>query len=158
MLVRAGAGQVTIEVEVDGERYVRFAGDGLVAATALGSTAYTLASGGPMIAPGGSALVLTPLSPHGGVCPPLVASADNRIAVSLDPGHGGARVETDGQIQGVLERMEPVTFTLELEPSFATLVSLGEEEPLIAGLRRRRILLDSPRVLAREERAAPQPF
>jgi len=158
VLVRAGAGQVMIEIQVDGERFVRFAGDGLVAATALGSTAYTLASGGPMIAPGGTALVLTPLSPHGGVCPPLVAGAGNEVTVSLDPGHGGARVEVDGQIKGVLERMEPVTFTLELEPGFATLVSLGEEEPMIAGLRRRRILLDSPRVLAREQRETPSPF
>lgn len=158
VLVRAGAGQVTIEVLVDGERFIRFAGDGLVAATALGSTAYTLASGGPMIAPGGSAVVLTPLSPHGGVCPPLVAGAGNEVAVSLDPGHGGARVEVDGQVKGTLERMEPVTFDLQLEPGFATLVSLGEEEPLIAGLRRRRILLDSPRVLAREERHAKTPF
>ena len=158
VLVRAGAGQVTIEVEVDGERFIRFAGDGLVAATALGSTAYTLASGGPMIAPGGSALVLTPLSPHGGVCPPLVAGTANEVSVSLDPGHGGARVEVDGQIKELLERMEPVTFTLRLEPGFATLVSLGEEEPMIAGLRRRRILLDSPRVLAREEREAHAPF
>jgi NAD+ kinase len=111
-----------------------------------------------MIAPGGSALVLTPLSPHGGVCPPLVAGEANEVVVSLDPGHGGARVEVDGQIKEALERMEPVTFTLGLRPRFATLVSLGEEEPLIAGLRRRRILVDSPRVLAREERQTPAPF
>ncbi len=158
VLVRAGAGQVTIEVEVDGERLIRFAGDGLVAATPLGSTAYTLAAGGPMIAPGGSALVLTPLSPHGGVCPPLVASTANEVIVTLDPGHGGARVEVDGQIEDVLERLEPVAFPLRLEPGFATLVSFGEEETMITGLRRRRILLDSPRVLAREERDAPAPF
>ena len=61
VLVRAGAGQVMIEIEVDGERYVGFGGDGLVAATPLGSTAYTLAAGGPMIAPGETAIVLTPL-------------------------------------------------------------------------------------------------
>jgi NAD+ kinase len=154
VLVRAGAGQVTVEIEVDGDRYIRFAGDGLVSATPLGSTAYTLASGDPMIAPGGSALVLTPLSPHGGVCPPLVTSAANRVTVMLDPGHGGARVELDGQISARLDRLEPATFTLTLEPAFATLVSLGTEEPVIAGLRRRRILLDSPRVLAREEQEA----
>jgi NAD+ kinase len=158
VLVRAGAGQVTIEIEVDGERVIRFAGDGLVAATPLGSTAYTLAAGGPMIAPGGSALVLTPLSPHGGVCPPIVASTANQASVTLDPGHGGARVEIDGQIRDTLERLEPVTFPLRLEPGYATLVSLGEEESMIAGLRRRRILLDSPRVLAREEREASAPF
>ena len=158
MLVRAGAGQVTIEIEVDGERYVRFAGDGLVAATPLGSTAYTLASGGPMLAPGSTALVLTPLSPHGGVCPPIVTGPESEVSVTLDPGHGGARVEVDGQIKDVLERLEPVTFSLTLEPEFATLVSIGEEEPVFAGLRRRRILLDSPRVLAREEREASAPF
>jgi NAD+ kinase len=158
VLVRAGAGQVMIEVDVDGDRFVGFAGDGLVAATPIGSTAYTLASGGPMIAPGGSAMVITPLSPHGGVCPPLVASGANEVTVTLDPGHGGARVEVDGQIRDTLERLDPVTFALRLEPDFATLVSLGEEEPLIAGLRRRRILLDSPRMLVRDEREASAPF
>ena len=158
VLVRAGAGQVTIEIEVDGERYVRFAGDGIVAATPLGSTAYTLAADGPMIAPGHTALVLTPLSPHGGVCPPIVTGTAGEVCVTLDPGHGGARVEVDGQIEDVLERLEPVTFSLGLEPEFATLVSLGEEEPVFAGLRRRRILLDSPRVLARDERETSAPF
>ena len=129
-----------------------------MAATPLGSTAYTLASDGPMIAPGHTALVLTPLSPHGGVCPPIVTGTAGEACVTLDPGHGGARVEVDGQIQDVLERLEPVTFSLRLEPEFATLVSLGEEEPVFAGLRRRRILLDSPRVLARDEREASAPF
>jgi NAD+ kinase len=157
VLVRAGAGQVTVEIEVDGERFVRFAGDGVVAGTPLGSTAYTLASGGPMIAPGVTGAVLTPLSPHGGVCPPLVAGTETPLAILLDPGHGGARVEIDGQIRDVIERMEPVRFDLRAQPDFATLVSLGEEEPLIAGLRRRRILIDSPRVLAREQREAAAP-
>jgi NAD+ kinase len=157
VLVRAGAGQVMVEVIVDDERFVGFGGDGIVAATPLGSTAYTLAAGGPMIAPGGNALVLTPLSPHGGVCPPLVASDANEVAVTLYPGNGGARVEVDGQIGAVLDRLEPVTFALRLEPGFATLVSLGEDESVIAGLRRRRILIDSPRIVVRDEREAAKP-
>jgi NAD+ kinase len=157
VLVRAGAGQVMIEVLVDGERFVGFGGDGLVAATPLGSTAYTLAAGGPMIAAGGAALVLTPLSPHGGVCPPLVASPANELAVTLDPGSGGARVEVDGQVRATLDRLEEVTFTLRLEPDYATLVSLGEDESAIAGLRRRRILIDSPRMAVRDEREASAP-
>jgi NAD+ kinase len=157
VLVRAGAGQVMVEVTVDDERFVGFGGDGIVAATPLGSTAYTLAAGGPMIAPGGDALVLTPLSPHGGVCPPLVASDANGVAITLDPGNGGARIEVDGQISAVLDRLEPVTFALRLEPGFATLVSLGEDESAIAGLRRRRILIDSPRMVVRDEREAAKP-
>jgi NAD+ kinase len=158
VLLRAGAGQVTVEIVLDGERYVRYAGDGLVAATPLGSTAYTLAAGGPMIAPGSKGLVLTPLSPHGGVCPPVITVPRHTVEVLLDPGHGGARVELDGQVHAVLERQERVTFSLRFENEFATLVSFGEEEPLLAGLRRRRIVLDSPRVLAREERKAPTPY
>jgi NAD+ kinase len=154
VLVRAGAGQVMVEVAVEGERFIRLAGDGIVAATPLGSTAYTMASGGPMLAPGASGMVLTPLSPHGGSCPPLVAGIDSRLTILLDSGNGGARVELDGQIHSTLEPRLPVTFELRLAPGFAMLVSLGEEEPVIAGLRRRRILLDSPRVLARDDREA----
>jgi NAD+ kinase len=158
VLVRAGAGQVLVEVTVDGERFVGFGGDGLVAATPLGSTAYTLAAGGPMIAPGGRGLVLTPLSPHGGVCPPLVTSDANEVSVTLDPGNSGARVEVDGQIHATIDRLEPVTFSLRLQDDFATLVSLGEDETTIAGLRRRRILIDSPRMVVRDEREATAPF
>jgi NAD+ kinase len=155
VLVRAGAGQVIVELKIDGERFIRYAGDGLVAGTPLGSTAYTMAAGGPMLAPGASGLVLTPLAPHGGVCPPIVAGPESRVEIGLDPGHGGARVELDGQADDELAPLEPVTLTLRLEPEFATLVSLGDHEPLIAGLRRRRILIDSPRVQARDDREAP---
>ena len=155
MLVRDGAGQVTFEVEVDGERFIRLAGDGVVvAATPLGSTAYTLAAGGPMLAAGITGLVTTPLAPHGGVCPPLVTGAECRLSVMLDSGNGGARIELDGQVHAELGVREQHRFELRLDPKFATLVSLGEEESPIAGLRRRRILMDSPRVLARDDREA----
>ena len=107
-----------------------------------------------MLAPGTAALVLTPLAPHGGVCPPLVTAPETRVRVSLDPAHGGARVELDGQVRDHVAPHEPATFALGYAPRFARLVSLGDHEPLIAGLRRRRILLDSPRVLARDDREA----
>ena len=107
VLVRGGAGQVMVEIEIDGERYIRLAGDGLVAATPLGSTAYTLAAGGPMLAPGALGLVLTPLAPHGGVCPPLVTARGTTVRVILEPGHGGARVELDGQVYDTLAPLTP---------------------------------------------------
>jgi NAD+ kinase len=154
VLVRAGAGQVAVEIEVDGERFIRFAGDGLVASTPLGSTAYTLAAGGPMLLPGAAGLVLTPLAPHGGVCPPLVTTRETEVLVTLNPGHGGARVEVDGQVRRTLEPREPEAFALRYEPHLGDLVVLEHGETLVAGLRRRRILLDSPRVLARDDREA----
>ena len=156
VLMRAGAGQVIVEVELDGERFIRVAGDGFVAATPLGSSAYTLAAGGPLLAPGATALALTPLAPHGGVCPPLVSGPDSRVTILLESGNGGARIELDGRVHATLEPRVQARFALRLEPEFASLVSLGEEESLIAGLRRRRILADSPRVLARDDRQAAE--
>jgi hypothetical protein len=97
-LVRDGAGQVTAEVRVDGELFIRFAGDGVVVATQLGSSACTLAAGGPLLASGHSGLVLTPLLPHGGCCPPLVAGAESRLSIELHPGNCGARIELDGHV------------------------------------------------------------
>jgi NAD+ kinase len=154
VLVRKGAGQVSAEVRVDGELFIRFAGDGLVVATQLGSSAYTLAAGGPVIAPGGSGLVVTPLSPHGGCCPPLVAGGDSTVSILLDPGHGGARIELDGQIRDRVERHAPRALSVTLRPEHATLVMLGGEETMLAGLRRRRVIIDSPRMLARDDREA----
>jgi NAD+ kinase len=154
VVVRQGAGQVSASVRVDGELFIRFAGDGLVVGTQLGSSAYTLAAGGPVLAPGGSGLVFTPLAPHGGCCPPLVAGPDSRLEIDLDPGHGGARIELDGQIRDRVDPLSPRTLTVALRPDHATLVVLGGEEPMLAGLRRRRILMDSPRVLARDDRQA----
>ena len=156
VVVRAGAGQISAVVHVDGELFIRFAGDGLVVATPLGSSAYTLAAGGPVLAPGGSGFALTPLAPHGGCCPPLVAGDDSRLEIELHPGHGGARIEVDGQILARVEPHQPRTLVLRLRHDHATLVALGGEESLLAGLRRRRVIMDSPRMLAREEREAAE--
>jgi NAD+ kinase len=152
VLMRDGAGQVIYEIQVGGERFIRLAGDGLVVATPLGSSAYTLAADGPLLAGGAMGLVATPLSPHGGVCPPLVTGPDSELTVIFESGNGGARVELDGQVHETLGARQTTTFTIRLDPEFATLVSLGEDETAIAGLRRRRILMDSPRVLARDDR------
>jgi NAD+ kinase len=154
VVVRDGAGQVSAEVSVDGELFIRFAGDGLVVATQLGSSAYTLAAGGPVLARGRGGMVFTPLSVHGGCCPPLVAGEESRLTIDLDPGHGGARIELDGRIQERIEPHAPRTLEVSLRPDHAILVELGGEEPMLTGLRRRRVIMDSPRVLARDDRDA----
>jgi NAD+ kinase len=153
VVVRAGASQIAIAIRVDDELYVRFAGDGLVIATPLGSSAYTLAAGGPVVAPSAGTMVLTPIAPHGGCCPPLVVGSQTRVTVDVEPGHGGARIELDGQIRP----LQPRRLDVSWRPDHATLVQLGDSEPFITGLRRRRILIDSPRVLARDERDPTAP-
>jgi NAD+ kinase len=150
VVVRRGPSQVIVEIHVDDQIYVRYAGDGIVVATPAGSSAYTLAAGGPILAERSDSIVLTPLAPHGGCCPPLVVGTASSVRLVIEPGYAGARLEFDGQV----EEDQPTTLDVTRVEEYATLVGLGDSEPLLAGLRRRRILIDSPRVLARDDRAA----
>jgi NAD+ kinase len=149
-IIRDGTGQLITSISVDGELYARTAGDGLIVSTQLGSSAYTMAAGGPILAPGAQGIVVTPLAHHGGVAPPLVAGPASRIELAVEEGFGGSRFEVDGQR---LER--PVAeVSASLRDDYATLVALGEQEPMLTGLRRRGLLADAPRILARDARTA----
>jgi NAD+ kinase len=156
VVVRAGAGQVILDVVVDGGPYARIAGDGVIVATPLGSSAYTLAAGGPLLAASADAIVVTPLAPHGGSVPPVVLGPGSRVTLGVDGGWSGARTELDGRIMGVEQRpglTKPFTLDVVLEADSATLVDLGGET-FIAGLRRRGVVADSPRLRARDARNA----
>jgi NAD+ kinase len=149
VVVRRGAGQLVADVAVDDELYARVAGDGVVVATALGSSAYSMAAGGPVLAAGTAAFVVTPLAMHGGSAPPLVVPGDAAVSVEVRPGFAGFDVEIDGR-QRVGEARR---FELALHPDKLTLVTFGTPGRGLSGLRERRLITDSPRVLARDDRA-----
>jgi NAD+ kinase len=150
VVVRRRAGQLAVDVSVDGERYVRLSGDGLIVSTALGSSAYSMAAGGPLLAAGTPAFVCTPLAMHGGSAPPLVVPADAVLTVEARPGYAGFVVEIDGfrTLPGAR------SFRLTLQPDVVRLITFGTPSRGVAGLRRRRLITDSPRVLARDDRTA----
>jgi len=149
-VIRSGIGQVITAITVDGELYVRTAGDGVVIATPLGSSAYTMAAGGPILAPPALSMVVTALAPHGGVAPPLVVGPDSRVGLAVEPGYGGSRFELDGQEVATAA----ADITVSLRRDYATLVTLADEEPPLTALRRRGLVVDGPRILARDSRAA----
>ena len=72
-----------VDVEVGGHDVTNYVGDGLIVATPTGSTAYSLAAGGPVVAPLLEALVLTPLASHALPVRPLVVSA--QLGVTMTP-------------------------------------------------------------------------
>jgi NAD+ kinase len=150
-IVRDGTGQILVSVAVDGVLYAQVAGDGLVVATALGSSAYTMAAGGPILAPGAEGMVVTPLAAHGGSCPPLVAGNTSQLTLTIEPGYGGVRCEIDGRPAALAGSVMMVRH----RPHYATLATLGEDEPRLTGLRRRGLVIDSPRARMRGRRAAP---
>ena len=151
-VVRKGAGQVKADVFVDDELYVRAAGDGVVVSTALGSSAYGMAAGGPVLAPHSRMLCVTPLAMHGGSAPSLVVPASSRLRIDVTAGFSGRRLEVDGQ-PGALEGQ---VLELTLEPAHVVLVRFEGGESFLAGLRRRSIITDSPRRLANDVRLAAE--
>jgi NAD+ kinase len=88
---------VAISVEVDGELLTRFRGDGLIMATPTGSTAYNLSAGGPIVHPGLSALLLTPICSHTLTDRPLAVPLTSRVRATLEPGEAEVYLTLDGQ-------------------------------------------------------------
>lgn len=72
----------TIHASIDGERFNTYRGDGLIIATPTGSTAYNLASGGPVMYPLTQALIMTPILAHSLTQRPLVVPADFTIELA----------------------------------------------------------------------------
>jgi NAD+ kinase len=148
VIVRNGEGQVRVNAHVDGTLFARFSGDGCIVSTPLGSSAYALSAGGPLLAPDTQTFVLTPLTVHGGTCPPLVLAAGSRLTLDVKTGYGGARIELDGQVAD----NRVARLTIGLRPAVTTIVGFDDQEPFIAGLRRRGVIADSPRIVAEDGR------
>jgi len=63
---------VRLRVEADGELLGEFDADGMIVATATGSTGYSLSAGGPPIDPRVRAITVVPLAPHAVITRPIV--------------------------------------------------------------------------------------
>jgi NAD+ kinase len=146
--VRRGPGQLVANVSVDDELYARVAGDGLVVATPLGSSAYSMAAGGPLIAQGTPSFVCTPVAMHGGNAPPLVVAASCRLRVQLYPGFAGYDVEIDGHNNAT----PAVDCTISLTEDKVTLIAIEDLSLGLTRLREKHLISDSARILARDAR------
>jgi len=95
---------VGIILTVNDHYVTRFVSDGVVIATPTGSTAYSLAAGGPIVFPTLEAILITPLCPHALSARPLVASPDERIGIELGSKNAhDALLTADGRCLGSVE-------------------------------------------------------
>lgn len=97
-----------IEISVDGKPLAQFSSDGLIASTPTGSTAYSLAAGGPILQPGVEALVLTPICPHTLGLRPMVFPPHDTLSIKLI--RGGGIFVSDGQT--AIDAKEGFQFTI----------------------------------------------
>ncbi|MEM2005809.1 MAG: NAD(+)/NADH kinase [Zestosphaera sp.] len=99
-IVSSGSGRakvIRLYVQKDGEElYRRLVGDGLIVATPVGSTAYSLAAGGPILDPLMDALVLTPLASITLCTRPVVLPSQSEVAVTVSRDSPEAVLIVDG--------------------------------------------------------------
>jgi NAD+ kinase len=86
----------------------RFIGDGVVVATPTGSTAYSLAAGGPVVYPTMDAILLTPLSPHALASRPMILPGDARVELELSRRSESAVLNLDGQERWIVRPGQPI--------------------------------------------------
>ncbi len=91
---------VELAIKVNGGHINTFEADGVIVATPNGSTAYSLAAGGPILTPQLGAVVLTPISPHTISNRPIVLSADYEIEIQYLSPYDPVEVVLDGISHG----------------------------------------------------------
>jgi NAD+ kinase len=139
-----GRGQAALALSVDGQLLVRYASDGVIAATPAGSTACSFAAGGPIVSPQTRAMIVTPDAPHGLFNRAVVLGDDERLGIEVLPTSAPVAVEVDGQLITQVEPGWSLEVALAAQP--ALVVRLGEAG--FAERARRKLGITDPAGLA----------
>ncbi|MCH2451213.1 MAG: NAD(+)/NADH kinase [Gracilimonas sp.] len=92
---------VNVTAEYDGSLINTYWADGLIVASPTGSTAYSLASGGPIVAPGTEVFLVTPINPHTLTTRPLVLNSTNPLKVIIEKQKNEVLFSYDGQVHEI---------------------------------------------------------
>ena len=123
---------VRIAVTIDGEYFTTYRADGIIVATPLGSTAYSLSVGGPVLAPELEALVLSPVAPHSLLTRSLVLAPETVIEFEVASPRT-VRINLDGREACVLGEGEGLVVRKGKRP--VRFISLGTH-PFPQGVRK----------------------
>jgi NAD+ kinase len=107
---------IELEAYLDGQLITRYRADGLIVATPTGSTAYTLAAGGPIVTPDVKAFVVTPICPHTLTHRPVVVPSASRLMVRLGSPAEHVTLTIDGQWGTPLRDGDRVEISQAKEP------------------------------------------
>ena len=90
---------VRLRLFVDGELLTEYVCDGMIFATATGSTAYSLSAGGPILVPTSRALIITPICPHALSNRSVIAGENSIIRCLVADAAAELLLTVDGQVQ-----------------------------------------------------------
>lgn len=106
---RPAGGLAAIDVLVDGTKLNRYWGDGLIIATPTGSTAYSLAVGGPIVMPGSNVILVSPVAPHSLTVRPIILPAQSTLTLQLAASSSDCTIALDGRTQLISQKQDPYT-------------------------------------------------
>jgi NAD+ kinase len=124
---------IHIAVKIDGAPFTVYWADGLIVATATGSTAYGMSVGGPLIIPSSRAIMMVPVAPHLSFPNAVVLDVDQTIGLEVldEP----ARLSLDGQEEHDLHVGDRVA--VRRAQSVARFVRTSTMRPFLALLRKK---------------------
>jgi NAD+ kinase len=117
---------IDLAIHIDGKYLNTFAADGIIISTPTGSTAYSLAAGGPIIDPSLEAIVITPICPHTISNRPIVLSPSQDIQIEYLSHYKPITVTYDGTITSQLKTNEILSLR-NSEKTFK-LVNIGRRD------------------------------
>ncbi|WP_298549979.1 NAD kinase [uncultured Algibacter sp.] len=109
---------ITIDTYLDDEFLNSYWSDGLIVSTPTGSTGYSLSCGGPVITPGSSSFVLTPIAPHNLSARPLVIPDSTEIHLRVNGREKTHLISLDSRIatldNGTLIKIKKANFKIKM--------------------------------------------
>ena len=87
----------------------KYKSDGIIICTPLGSTAYSLSAGGPIITPWLDVISLTPICPHSLSARPILLPSDDTVLIQFNEEQIGMKITIDGQISFEIDYTTKIT-------------------------------------------------
>jgi NAD+ kinase len=94
---------IAIQLSIDSEPVTTYYGDGLIVSTPVGSTAHSLAAGGPILTHDMEALIITPICPHTLTNRPIVVAHSKQVEMEVVSESHGVALTVDGQLYTALK-------------------------------------------------------